>query len=78
MNGTEGGEQARDDANAAEDSALEAAVDILDPAMPPAGAAIMLEIDPRLNQPSETEQELKELVESNEDAEEEARESDKG
>ena len=77
MNGTEGRERAPGDADAAEDSAVEAAADILDPAMPPAGAAMMLEIDPRLNQPSETEQELKELVESNEDAEEEARESDK-
>ena len=43
--------------------------EVLHPAIPPAGAAILIEADPRLHQPSETEEELKELVESNEAAE---------
>jgi hypothetical protein len=47
------------------------------PAIPPAAAAIIAETDPRLNQPSETEQELRELVESNESAEAEAAAGDK-
>ena len=76
MNGTEGGKPAPSDADAADDSAVEAAAEILHADIPPAGAAILIELDPRLHQPSETEGELKELVESNEAAEEEARERD--
>jgi hypothetical protein len=62
-----------DDPEAEDEAAREATDEILSPAMPPAGAGIALENDPRLNRPSETEAELKELVRSNEDAEEEAR-----
>ena len=65
-----------------EEIARDAAGDMLVPSMPPAGAGMMLEVDPRLNRPSESEAELKELVNSNEDAEAEEAEdkdaSDKG
>ncbi len=54
-----------------DEEAQEAAGEILQPSMPPAGAGIMIDVDPRLNQPSETEEELKELVESNKAAEDE-------
>ena len=54
----------------------EVAGEILQPSMPPPGAAVMIEIDPRLNRPSETEKELEELVESNEDAEDEIEEEE--
>jgi hypothetical protein len=50
--------------------AIEVAREILHPAMPPAAAAIIAETDRRLNRPSETEEELRELIESNEAAEE--------
>ena len=58
--------------------ARDAAGEILSPAMPPVGAGLMLDIDPRLNRESETEKELKELVESNEDAEREEGEDVEG
>jgi hypothetical protein len=48
----------------AEAEATEAAGEILSPAMPPVGGGVMLDADPRLNQPSETEAELDELVEA--------------
>ena len=63
---------------AAEEAGRDAAGDMLVPSMPPAGAGMMLEVDPRLNRPSETEAELQELVESNEDAEAEEKDADKG
>jgi len=74
MSGTEGksSEQANPTPVAAEpceERAVEAAAEVLHPAIPPAGAAILMETDPRLHQPSETEEELRELVESNEAAE---------
>ena len=72
MSGTEGREPAPDDPNASAEEALQAAAEVLHPAIPPAGAAILIEVDPRLHQQSETEEELKDLVESNEAAEEAA------
>ena len=62
--------------DAQDEEGQEAAGEILQPSMPPAGAAVMIEIDPRLNRPSETEEELEELVESNEDAEDEIEEDE--
>lgn len=58
----------------AEEAGKEAAGEILDNAMPPVGGGVMLDVDLRLNQMSETESELRELVE-NED-EHEAEEGD--
>jgi hypothetical protein len=58
----------------AEEAGKEAAGDILDNAMPSVGGGLMLDVDPRLNQMSETESELRELVES--EAEHEAEEGD--
>jgi hypothetical protein len=69
MSGTEGRTPDPDDPNAGLEEAVEAAAEVIDPAMPPAGAAILIEADPRLHQRSETEEELKELVESNDAAE---------
>jgi hypothetical protein len=66
MNGIEDG---KDQAGDAESGATAAAKDVLHPAIPPGAAAIIAETDPRLNQLSETEEELKELVDSNEAAE---------
>jgi hypothetical protein len=74
MSGTENGMPAPDDPNADGQEAIEAAAEVLHPAIPPAGAAILIEADPRLHRQSETEEELKELVESNEVAERDAAE----
>ena len=52
------------------EKAQDAAEEIIDPAMPAAGAGLMIDSDPRLNQVSETEKELKRLVRSEGDAEE--------
>ena len=71
MSGTERKTPAPDDQGAEEQEGAEAAAEVLDPAMPPVGGAVMVEIDSRLNQPSESEEELKKLVESNESAEKE-------
>ncbi len=72
MSGTESRTPDPDDPNASLEEAVEAAAEILHPAIPPAGAAIVMEADPRLHQESETEEELKQLVESNEAAERDA------
>lgn len=48
----------------------EAAGDILSPDMPAVGGAVMLDVDPRLNRASETESELRELVETEAEADE--------
>ena len=53
------------------EKAQDAAEKIIDPAMPAAGAGLMIEFDPHLNQVSETEEELKRLAETEEDAKEE-------
>jgi len=66
MSGTEGREPQGEEKALVEGA--EAASEVLHPAIPPVGAAIVVEADARLNQPSETEAELKELVESNEAA----------
>ena len=71
MGGTEDIDNAPEDSGAVDDGARAAARDVLHPAIPPAAAAIIAETDPRLNQPSETEEELRQLVESNEAAEQE-------
>jgi hypothetical protein len=76
MSGTEGTTPAPDDPNACEEEAVEAAAEVLHPAIPPAGAALLIEADPRLHQPSETAEELKELIESNEAAERDAAKAD--
>jgi hypothetical protein len=65
MTGTEGKTPPADEGA---EAAFKAAAEVLHPAIPPAGAAILIEADPRLHQPSESEEELKELVESNEAA----------
>ena len=78
MIGTERKMPAPDDLDADEQEAAEAAAEVIDPAMPPAGGAIMGEIDPRLNRPSETEAELRELVDNNESAAEEEAEEQAG
>ena len=69
MSGIAGGTPGTEDPNACSEEAFEAAADVLHPAIPPAGAAVLIEADPRLHRPSETEEELKQLVESNEAAE---------
>jgi hypothetical protein len=74
MNGTVGKTPDPDDPESGAEEAIEAAAEVLHPAIPPAGAAILIEADPRLHRPSETEEELKELVESNEAAERDAAE----
>ena len=48
----------------------EAADELLDPAMPAAGAGLMLDIDPRLNRKSETEAELERATENVEETDE--------
>lgn len=55
-----------------EEESKEAAEGILTPGMPPEGAGLMLEANPRLNRRSETETELQELLESNAEADRKA------
>lgn len=57
-----------------EEAGKEAAGEILSPDMPAVGGGVMLDVDPRLNQMSETEAELRELVED--EAEHETEEGD--
>jgi len=77
MSGTEGTSSDQDNPTPVvpetrEEEAVRATAAVLHPAIPTAGAAILMETDPRLHQPSETERELRELVESNDAAEKEA------
>jgi hypothetical protein len=77
MSGTEGRSTEQHDPTTGvpetrEEAAVEAAAEVLHPAIPLAGAAILMETDPRLHQVSDAERALKRLVESNEAAEEEA------
>lgn len=65
MDGTGDVGNAPDESSSAEGRARAASRDVLHPAIPQAAAAIIAATDPRLNRPSETEEELKELVESN-------------
>lgn len=72
---TDNRKQARPKADPADkqrEESKEAAEGILTPGMPPEGAGLMLEADPRLNRRSETETELKELLESNAEADRKA------
>lgn len=81
MSGTEGRSTEQDDPAAGapetgEEAAVEAAAEVLHPAIPPAGAAILMETDPRLHQLSDAEKALRRLVESNEAAEHAAEEAE--
>jgi len=53
----------------ADDERHRAATELLDVATTAVNPTLLLDIDPRLNQPSETEAELRELVEAEESAE---------
>lgn len=72
MGGSDGKAPIPGDPDPNDEEAVEAAAEVLHPAIPPAAAAIIAETDPRLHRLSETAEELKELIESNEAAERDA------